>query len=87
MIASRPHLNIKMDIIHYPQVIACESNGTKTSDAASTVLAEWDVVTSSDVILAQTFTKTNNFIFQQVSLNRMTIFTLETLKCVFLLTD
>lgn len=68
--SSRPFLDISLNVIDYGNALANltgEWQLSKNINKYRNILSEWDVVTNSDIILAQTINKTNNFIFKQVS--------------------
>ena len=67
--SSNPYLDISLNVIDYGSALANLSGEwqlSKNINKYRNILSEWDVVTNSDIILAQTINKTNNFIFKQV---------------------
>lgn len=65
--SSHPSLDISLYEIDYGGTsLAGDWQLSKNINKYRNILSDWDVVTNSDIILAQTINKTNNFIFKQV---------------------
>lgn len=64
MQAANSWLEIRLDPVDYSLM---PNEASLARHSPNGLLADWDVVTCSDIILAQTLAKTNNFILQQVS--------------------
>lgn len=67
--SSHPCLEISLNVIDYSNPmtnLANEWQLSKNFNKYRNILSEWDIVTNSDIILAQTINKTNNFIFKQL---------------------